>query len=102
MAERLLEKGVTAAVVAQDTTAVGLLSALMEKGINVPEDFEIIAGANSPITQYTYPRMTSVNQPLYDLGAVAMRLLTKLMLKEEVDENQLVLDHEIISRHSTK
>lgn len=102
LAERLLEKGVTAAVVAQDTTAVGLLSALMEKGINVPEDFEIIAGANSPITQYTYPRMTSVNQPLYDLGAVAMRLLTKLMLKEEVDENQLVLDHEIISRHSTK
>ena len=31
-----------------------------------------------------------------------MRLLTKLMLKEDVEQNQLVLDHEIISRRSTK
>lgn len=102
LAERLLAKGVTGAVVAHDTSAVGLLSALMEKGIKIPEDFEIIAGANSPITEYTYPTMTSVNQPLYDLGAVSMRLLTKLMLKEEIEETQLILDHEIITRHSTK
>lgn len=102
LAERLLEKGVTSAVVAHDNVAVGVLSALMNKGIKVPEEFELIAGANSPVTQYTYPSLTSVNQPLYDLGAVAMRLLTKLMLKEEVDENQLILDHEIIERQSTK
>ena len=31
-----------------------------------------------------------------------MRLLTKLMLKEDVEQNQLVLDHEIFSRRSTK
>ncbi|MCL2112977.1 catabolite control protein A [Lactococcus protaetiae] len=102
LVERLLDRGVTGVVVAHDTVAVGVLSALMAKGIKVPEDFEIIAGSNSPITQYTYPSLTSVNQPLYDLGAVAMRLLTKLMLKEEVEENQLILDHEIIERQSTK
>lgn len=90
------------AVVSHDTVAVGLLSAMMDKGVKVPEDFEIISGANSPIIQYTYPTLTSVNQPLYDLGAVAMRLLTKLMLKEDVEQNQLVLDHEIFSRRSTK
>ncbi|MCT1227529.1 catabolite control protein A [Lactococcus lactis] len=102
LAERLLERGATSAVVSNDTVAVGLLSAMMDKGVKVPEDFEIISGANSPITQYTYPTLTSVNQPLYDLGAVAMRLLTKLMLKEDVEQNQLVLDHEIFSRRSTK
>lgn len=102
LAERLLERGATSAVVSHDTVAVGLLSAMMDKEVKVPEEFEIISGANSPITQYTYPTLTSVNQPLYDLGAVAMRLLTKLMLKEDVEQNQLVLDHEIISRRSTK
>lgn len=99
---RLLEKGVTAAVVSIDEVAVGLLNALLEKGVKVPDEFEIITGSNSALTQYTYPSLTAVNQPLYDLGAVSMRLLTKLMLKEDVTESQLVLAHELIERHSTK
>ncbi|HAP15424.1 MAG TPA: catabolite control protein A, partial [Lactococcus sp.] len=49
-----------------------------------------------------YPGLTSVNQPLYDIGAVSMRLLTKLMHKEEIEENQLILAHQIINRGSTK
>ncbi len=102
LTEKLLEKGVTAAVVSTDAVAVGLLNGLLEKGVKVPDEFEIIAGSNSPFTEYTYPALTSVNQPLYDLGAVAMRLLTKLMLKEDVEETQLILEHEIFERHSTK
>ena len=88
LADQMLAKKINAAIVSYDTVAVGLLNALLSKGIKVPEDFEIIAGSNSPITAYIYPGLTSVNQPLYDLGAVSMRLLTKLMHKEEVEENQ--------------
>ena len=102
LAQQLLDEKISAAVVSVDDVAVGLLNALQEKGIKVPEQFEIIAGSNSPLTQYSYPALTSVNQPLYDLGAVSMRLLTKLMLKEEVTDSQLILAHELIQRHSTK
>lgn len=102
LADQMLAKKINAAIVSYDTVAVGLLNALLSKGIKLPEDFEIIAGSNSPITAYTYPGLTSVNQPLYDLGAVSMRLLTKLMHKEEVEENQLILAHQIINRGSTK
>lgn len=102
LVQRLIDLGVTSAVVSVDDVAVGVLNALQEKGVKVPEQFELIAGSNSPLTQYSYPSLTSVNQPLYDLGAVSMRLLTKLMLKEEVAESQLILAHEIINRHSTK
>jgi LacI family transcriptional regulator len=48
------------------------------------------------------PQLTSVVQPLYDIGAVAMRLLTKLMNKESVDEQIVVLPHRIEERDSTK
>ncbi|MBL3716644.1 catabolite control protein A [Lactococcus muris] len=102
LAEQMLSKKIDAAIVSYDTVAVGLLNALLAKGVKVPEDFEIISGSNSPITAYMYPGLTSVNQPLYDIGAVSMRLLTKLMHKEEIEENQLILAHQIINRGSTK
>lgn len=102
LADRMIENKITSAVVAVDTVAVGLLNGLLEKGVEVPKEFEIVAGSNSPLTEYIHPGLTSINQPLYDLGAVAMRLLTKLMLKEAVEEQQLVLPHEIIERRSTK
>ncbi|GAE47734.1 catabolite control protein A [Mesobacillus boroniphilus JCM 21738] len=48
------------------------------------------------------PQLTTIVQPLYDIGAVAMRLLTKYMNKENVDENIVVLPHRIEKRKSTK
>ena len=48
------------------------------------------------------PTLTTVVQPMYDIGAVAMRLLTKFMNKEEVDEQTVILRHRILKRDSTK
>ncbi len=48
------------------------------------------------------PTLTTVVQPMYDIGAVAMRLLTKFMNKENVDEQNVVLPHQIVKRNSTK
>jgi LacI family transcriptional regulator len=48
------------------------------------------------------PQLTTIVQPLYDIGAVAMRLLTKLMNKEEVTEQKVILPHRIEVRASTK
>lgn len=50
------------------------------------------------------PQITTIVQPLYDIGAVAMRLLTKLMNKEQVEEGleKAILPHRIENRQSTK
>ncbi len=48
------------------------------------------------------PRLSSVTQPLYDMGAVAMRLLTKMMNKEEVEQKTIVLPYGISEKSSTK
>lgn len=102
LADRVKASGATAAVVTDDEVAVGLLNGLVNNGINVPEDFEIITANNSVITEFTRPTLSSIEQPLYDLGAVSMRLLTKMMHKEEVDEKRVILPHGIIKRGSTK
>lgn len=102
LVNQLTELGVTAAAVEDDRIAISLLNELIEQGIEVPNDFEIVTSNNSPLVDISRPKLTTVNQPLYDLGAVAMRLLTKLMNKEETDELHITLPYEITENGTTK
>ena len=92
----------TAAVVVNDEMAAGLLNGLTDAGVNVPDDFELITNNNSKIAVMTRPQMSSITQPIYDLGAVAMRMLTKLMNHEELAVKNIILLHGYIDRDSTK
>ncbi|SFC14368.1 transcriptional regulator, LacI family [Alkalibacterium subtropicum] len=100
--EQLNKAGATAAVVADDELALGVLNAALDRGVNVPEDFEIVTSNNSKLTAMSRPRLTTVEQPLYDIGAVAMRLLTKLMNKEEIEEKTITLPYTIGKKGTTK
>lgn len=102
LAERIMASGATAAIVSGDELAVGLLNGLSDKGIRIPEDFELITSDNSQVTLYSRPNMTSIHQPLYDIGAISMRMLTKIMNKEEVEEREVQLAHGLTERQSTR
>ena len=79
-----------------------LLNGLADRGIKIPEEFEIITSDDSQVARFTRPNLTTINQPLYDLGAISMRMLTKIMHKEELEEREVVLSHGIHERHSTR
>lgn len=100
--ERIMNSGATAAMVSSDVLAVGLMNSLTDRGIKVPEEFEIITSNNTLFADMARPSITSISQPLYDIGAVSMRLLTKLMNKEEIEEEEIILPHSMIKRQSTK
>ncbi|MGX6962224.1 catabolite control protein A [Vagococcus xieshaowenii] len=102
LAERLINSGATSAIVTQDALALGILNAIQDQGIKVPDDFEIVTSNNTFLTDVARPKITTTSQPLYDIGAVSMRLLTKLMHKEEVEEKQIVLPHGFKIKGSTK
>lgn len=102
LAERVINSGATAAFVGEDELAAGLLNGLIAHGKRVPEDFELITSDDSLIVNYTNPNLTSISQPIYDLGAVAMRMLTKIMNKEELDEKEIILNHGVKLRQSTR
>ncbi|GMA07792.1 catabolite control protein A [Tetragenococcus halophilus subsp. flandriensis] len=102
LVDRILNSGATAAYVTDDELAIGVLDGLYDAGVNVPEDFEIITSNNTLLTDVARPRLSSVTQPLYDIGAVATRLLTKLMNKEEIEQKTIVLPSSIMEKGSTK
>ena len=78
-AQEVIEKGLKAAYVTDDSLAAGLLNGLTDADISVPDDFELISSNDTNYTKVVRPTITSITQPLYDLGAISMRLLTKLM-----------------------
>ncbi|QED48964.1 catabolite control protein A [Cytobacillus dafuensis] len=102
--EKLLEanKKPTAIFSASDEMALGIVHGAEDKGFNIPEDFEVISSDNTRLSLMVRPQLTTIVQPLYDIGAVAMRLLTKYMNKEEVRDHIVVLPHRIEQRSSTK
>ncbi|OIK16929.1 catabolite control protein A [Bacillus sp. MUM 116] len=102
--EKLLEakERPTAILVAADEMALGVVHGAQDKGYSIPEDFEVTTSDNTRLALMVRPQLTTVVQPLYDIGAVAMRLLTKYMNKEKVEQHIVVLPHRIEHRQSTR
>ena len=92
----------TAIFVGTDEMALGVIHGAQDKGLQIPEDIEVVGFDNTRLATMVRPQLTTVVQPMYDIGAVAMRLLTKLMNKEIVEETNVVLPHRIEKRRSTK
>lgn len=98
----VLDEPPTAFFAGSDELAIGIIHGAQDNGKRVPEDVEVISFENSKLARMVRPQLTSVVFPLYDIGAVAMRLLTKLMNKENVEEKSVILPHRIEKRDSVK
>ncbi|WP_455661135.1 catabolite control protein A [Pradoshia sp.] len=92
----------TAIYVCSDEAALGIIHAAYDRGIQIPDELEVISSDNTRLSLMVRPRLSTIVQPLYDIGAVSMRLLTKLMNKEEVEESTVILPHRLELRDSTK
>lgn len=97
-----LEEGPTAFFAGSDELAIGIIHGAQDTGKHVPDDIEVISFENSKLARMVRPQLSSVVLPLYDIGAVAMRLLTKLMNKETVEQRGVILPHRIEMRDSVK
>lgn len=97
-----LENPPTAFFAGSDELAIGLIHGAQDSGKKVPDEIEVISFENSKLARMVRPQLTSVVFPLYDIGAVAMRLLTKIMNKEKIDNQSVIIPHRIEKRNSVK
>jgi len=97
------EKAPDAALAIRDSIAIGFMNAAIDSGLSVPDDIEVVGFQNTQYALMSRPQLSTITVPTYDIGAVAMRLLTKLMSKEEeVEEEEVVLPHSFTWRGSTR
>src|SRR5579883_240771 len=91
----------TALVCFNDKTAVGALAAASERGLNVPGDLSITGFDDIDLAQATNPQLTTVRQPLEEMGRMAVSLLIRLLDGHRVDALHVELATELVVRGST-
>jgi LacI family transcriptional regulator len=96
-----LEVPPTAIFTSADTAAFGALRALRDAGLRVPEDVSILGFDDIPESSLVTPPLTTVRQPLKEMGATAVRLLRNLMDDPEMTPRRTELETQLIVREST-
>ena len=101
---RMLEKGPlpSSIFVSNDMMAMGVLNAAHEKGIRIPEDVSIMGYDDIHIARFMSPALTTVHQPKYRLGKVAVETLLKKLEKETLEPQVVQLDPTLVVRKSVK
>jgi len=87
---------------ASDEIAMGVINALRDRGIKVPEDIDVMGFDDIYSASVFYPKLTTIAQPMYDMGSVSMRMLIKSINDLPVDEKHFVLPYKIVERDSCK
>lgn len=90
----------TALFATADLMAIGILKALKEKHIKVPEDIAVVGFDDITMASHTEPPLTTVKQPKYEMGALAMETMIKLIQNEKVPKKKIILNTELKIRSS--
>jgi DNA-binding LacI/PurR family transcriptional regulator len=89
-----------AVFVASDLMAHGALRTLRLAGRRVPEDVAVVGFDDFEVAQYTEPPLTTIRQPIVELGRLLARQLVRLVAGEDI-EPSIILDTELVIREST-
>ena len=84
-----------------DVTACDVIRALSEKGYSVPGDVAVIGFDNSLLAKKMYPSVSSLSQPLHEIGQQAVHLMLRILNGEQTEVSSYLLDTRVISRDST-
>ena len=86
-----------------DPVALGAFCHLQDEGIRIPEELGIVGFSNNPNTTLVRPRMTTVNQPAFEMGRRSATLLLEQLAKKtpEIIPENIVLNTSLIVRESS-
>lgn len=91
----------TAIIGANDSMALGALRAARERGLRVGQDVAIAGFDDVPTAAQSLPPLTTVRQPIYDIGRRALDMLIRVIRREPLPERHVLLTPELIVREST-
>jgi len=101
-ASRLLDQPTppTAIVACNDLMAFGALSAAQERGLVVGRDVSITGFDNIPMAEHSHPPLTTINQPIYQIGSMVSEMLLKRLRNGAEELEQVLLTPSLIIRQS--
>ncbi len=91
----------TAIFALTDSIAVGALHAADKLGLRVPEELSIMGFDDIPLVSFMIPPLTTIAQPIYQIGETAAQVLLAQLQEPDMPPQQVVLETELIIRRST-
>ena len=77
------------------------MRAARERGLRVPEDLSVVGFDDSELAEIVVPALTTVRQPLAEMGRMAVSLLMRLLENQRVDALRIQLATKLVVREST-
>jgi len=90
----------TAVFFTSDEMALGGISALRERGLNVPDDISIMGADNIEPCAYSHPPLTTVNIPAKEMGRLAIEILFEMIESGDHTPRHYELETNLIIRES--
>jgi LacI family transcriptional regulator len=91
----------TAILAFNDAIAVGALRAAYERGLHVPDDVSVVGFDDVKYASMVTPALTTVRQPLTEMGRTAVSLLLRLLEHERLETPHIELATRLVVREST-
>jgi LacI family transcriptional regulator len=91
----------TAIFASNDVMAMGAMDAVRNLDLRIPDDISIVGFDNIPQSAMVYPPLTTVQQPLEQMGRVAAQMLIGILKDKDKDTNRIELPTDLIVRNST-
>ncbi|MGD1822808.1 MAG: LacI family DNA-binding transcriptional regulator [Pleomorphochaeta sp.] len=91
---------ITAAITTADIVAIGIIEGTRLSGLRIPEDISLIGFDNLTISNYCYPKLTTINQNIAKKGEMAITLLLDKIEKINELPNKILIDVDLIERQS--
>jgi LacI family transcriptional regulator len=96
-----LGKPPTAVFEGNDEIALGVIETARTRGIRVPEDLSVVGFDDTRLAETAAPPLTTVRQPLREMGGVALRTALRLAGGEKIESHHIELATELVVRAST-
>ena len=90
----------TAIFAANDEAAFGALDAIRNRGLVVPDDISLVGFDNIPQTGLSHPALTTVHQPMKEMGGIAAEMLMEILENPETPVRKVVLETHLVIRAS--
>jgi LacI family transcriptional regulator len=91
----------TAVIACNDLMALGAISAAQRRGLVVGRDLAVTGFDDIPLAEHSHPSLTTIRQPIYDIGCRICDMLVRLIQGEELAERQVLLQPVLVVRESS-
>ena len=98
---QLVERGFDGVVCVSDSFALGVLAGLQRSGLRPGRDLAVVGFDNTAAAAMVEPGLTSVHQPMEDVGEMLVMQLSNVLANKDVESSQILVAPRLVVRGSS-